>query len=161
MAGKVDNSDLRQKIALRNRMFNYPVSAKKCLELFSGAGEIRRAFWDKAVESVYSVDCEKKGAHLNLVADSFSLAHLSPNFEIIDCDAYGVVLPLIKEMATLRTGRQLYFFTDGGEVQNKHRGESYYSVKRLIQEMNPSDYLIEYSRFANRVAYGLIYFDNV
>lgn len=161
MAGKIDNSDLRQKVALRNRLFNYPVSTKKCLELFSGTGEIRTAFWDKAVESVYSVDIENKGCHLDLISDSFSLAYLSPNFEIIDCDAYGVVLPLIKEMAMLRNSRQLYFFTDGGEVQNKHRGKNYYSVKKMIEEMNPTDYLIEYSRFASRVVYGLIYFENV
>lgn len=159
MHGKVDNSDLLQKIRIRSKIFEYDIKIESCLEYFSGKGVLREAFWNKICEKVFSIDIENTGTHLDLVSDSFKLAELSVNYQIIDCDAYGVVLPFVAKMAKMRNSPQIYFFTDGGEVQNKHK-PGIYSVEDLVKSMQPTDYKIETSSFANRVKYGLIYFDN-
>lgn len=161
VAEKFDNSDIKQKIVLRNELFNYPVSRAACLEFFSGAGTLRRLFWQNVVDKVVSVDKANRGIHIDIVADSFYKPELSVDYEIIDCDAYGQVIPLIAACAEMRKSRQLYFFTDGGEKGNRYkRGVDKYFVETEVLRLNPADYKIEQCRHSQHVKYGLVFFES-
>lgn len=130
--GKWDAMRLAQKIAWRNRLFSLAKPPYRVIEYFAGAGYVTEAFWIKAASDIacYELD-EKKVATLHAKfgdnpavsithADAFDRLDDSADYEVVDCDAYGIVIDMVSEiLKRSQTEHKVIFFTDGTLAQEK------------------------------------------
>jgi len=167
----VDNAVLRQKIAVRiavrNEFFNRFGSLRVPLavDFFAGEGTIAQAFWSQVAQRVECVDMD--GEKLRSIqkpniathcGDNTRLLHLADDAQVIDCDAYGLVLPFIKLLLARKARSQtLIFFTDGTpKVQKKRGGLQEFDAQ--IESLGASEFHFEKSHQSN-VLYGWLWFE--
>lgn len=110
-----DNSDLRHKIDLRHRaLAALGRRPGLVLELFAGEGTLTRLLWRHAADRVVAVERDRQkalriaGAEV-IVDDNAVALHLAAEADLIDCDAYGLVMPLVERLPA----GKLVVFTDG------------------------------------------------
>lgn len=123
---------LAQKIAWRNRLFSLWPGPYRVVEYFAGWGNLTAAFWAKAAACVscYEIDEKKVNvlrdkfagqAHISIThADAFDHIDAGADVEVVDCDAYGIVIDMMNEiLKRSQTPRKVIFFTDGTLSQEK------------------------------------------
>lgn len=130
-----DNSDLRQKIAIRHAALKHlGRKPEVVLEYFAGEGVMTRLVWAAAARIVISVEKNGdksaliNGASTVITGDNNDYIHLANDACIIDCDAYGLVMPFISKLPS----NKLVVFTDG----TLYAGTKNYSlIKKLKDDM--------------------------
>lgn len=164
-----DNSDLHQKIRIRNNVFKYVenIDNKTCLEYFAGNGNLTN-FWVKICKNVISIEKEKD--KLNSIKNYTNLQKINENniryidlskdIEIIDCDAYGLVTDFIKQILDVnQIKKKIIFFTDGYYKVQKKKNFLISSFDEKLKECNPAYYYYEKATSGN-VYYGYLYFEH-
>jgi precorrin-6B methylase 2 len=151
-----DNGDLAHKIDIRNRAISaLGYSPNLIIDFFAGEGVISYLFWQANAKKIICVEnnAEKakkidiKNARV-VVGDNKSFISLASDADIIDCDAYGLVMPFIE----LLPKNKFVIFTDGSLVkQNK----VFKAVKEFYSKADEllKDFVIEKSITGN-VFYG-------
>lgn len=117
-----DNSDLRQKVAIRHAALKHlGRKPEVVLEYFAGEGVMTSLVWSVAASAVISVEKDGnksaliKGASTIITGDNNNYIHLANDACIIDCDAYGLVMPFISRLPS----NKLVVFTDGSLERSK------------------------------------------
>lgn len=129
-----------QKVAVRHKALKaLGRRPALVLDMFAGEGLMTQMLWSVAADKVICIekDGEKaakiSGASQVIVGDNADFLHLAEHADIIDCDAYGLVMPLIKRLPI----GKLVVFTDG-TLYAKTRNHSLYArftkdTKRLFR----------------------------
>lgn len=157
-----DNSDIKQKLALRNQVFNFDINTNEVIEYFAGEGQMTK-FWQNISEKITCIDTDLKklelikSENLTLInGDNKNYLHLSKNVELIDCDSYGLVLDFVKDILEISETNKLIFFTDGSPRYFKSLKLKKNDFEDKIKALKPTQYHYEHSNQGN-VYYGFIY----
>lgn len=128
-----DNSDLRQKIAIRHAALKHlGRKPEVVLEYFAGEGVMTNMLWSAVASAVISIEKDGnkaaliKGASTVITGDNNNYIHLANDACIIDCDAYGLVMPFISKLPS----NKLVVFTDG----TLYAGTKNYSLIKKLKD---------------------------
>lgn len=159
----IDNSNINQKIAIRQKGLSLLKSSQfDVLDMYAGVGIITNTFWAKVAKNVYC--CEKENGKFisnaeNVIlfeGDNSEKIHISEHFEVIDLDAYGLVLKKIKDISKIKqTKERLIFFTEFNPIAYKKNWQ--YDFMLELLKLNPTGIFIEKAS-NSAVLYGYIYF---
>lgn len=130
--GTWDAINLREKIAWRNKLFSLVKPPYHVVEYFTGYGHVTEGFWAKTAATVDCFELDDKkvtelhrkfGSNPNISithADAFDHLDACADIEVVDCDAYGIVIDMMAEiLKNSQTERKVIFFTDGTLTQEK------------------------------------------
>lgn len=110
-----DNADLEKKIEVRQKSLDLlGYRPRLVIDAYSGEGVIANLFWRANADKVICIEKSKTKAELNpmsdvIIDDNINHIHLFSEADIIDCDAYGLSMPLIEKIPT----GKIVVFTDG------------------------------------------------
>lgn len=133
----MDNSDLMNKIAVRHealkRLGRRP---SLVVDMFAGEGNMTHSVWNIAADRVICIekDADKASqirADEVYVGDNRDHLQLTKNACIIDCDAYGLVMPLIE----LLPSNKLVVFTDGSLERSKFIRKELINFRKDVSRM--------------------------
>lgn len=150
----MDNSDLMSKIAVRHealkRLGRKPALV---LDMFAGEGGMTHSVWNVAADRVICIEKDAdKAAKIQraevIVGDNRDHLHLADDACIIDCDAYGLVMPLIKRLPS----GKMVVFTDGTAYAKKKNASLGFRFERDLRTVF-SEYECELSG-GETVCYG-------
>lgn len=149
----MDNSDLMQKVAIRhNALKALGRRPELVLDMFAGEGKITNMFWAANADSVICIEKDEKkatnitGACSVIVGDNLNYIYLSESADIIDCDAYGRVMPLIEMLPK----NKLVVFTDGSLYASK---KNYSLAAKFVKDTKRLFSYCEYSESRGATAY--------
>lgn len=117
-----DNESLALKLEVRNAALKH--LGKKpnlVLDMFAGEGVISKMLWCGISDHVICIEKDaKKASKITnkaqvIIGDNSESINLAENAEIIDCDAYGMVMDLIKKLPK----NKIVVFTDGTPMKAK------------------------------------------
>lgn len=147
-----DNADIAHKINIRHRalsMLNQKPNL--VIDAYAGSGVVSSMLWSTVSKKVICIEKDKN--KLNKInkeniekinGDNRQYIHLMNDADIIDCDAYGLVMPFIK----LLPKNKLIVFTDGTPTKQKKVFNAdkifWHNVNLLLR-----DYVIEKSISSN------------
>lgn len=152
----MDNSDFRQKILVRQKGLALLPSPLKIVDMYAGEGNISRYLWskmsvdltciEKDPDKVKNIDfaktiCDDNMNHLALTSDA----------DIVDMDAYRLVLKPIREVLNASVTTKLIFFTESNPF-SKH----IFATIEEILKMDITSFWIEKCN-SSSVFYGYIY----
>lgn len=132
-----DNSDFATKILMRQRALAYrPI--RLVVDYFAGEGLITSRLWRHISERVICIERDKnkamriKGDNIQVIAgDNSDHIGIAKDADIIDCDAYGLVMPFIERIRA-SGAKPFVFFTDGTpEKQRKVRNADSEFMRKL------------------------------
>jgi tRNA G26 N,N-dimethylase Trm1 len=155
----IENSDLQQKIAVRQKGLCYTAAPYNVLDLYAGSGVITERLWSKIAKKVVCVEKQQGKLKLNLqnvechTSSNDSFLCRTQDFNVIDCDAYGMVAPVLKKIINLAANGSVVFFTEFNPVRAKHnwQGEFVNSV------MSPKIRGLYYEKASNsQTIYGYL-----
>ena len=151
-----DNSDIHSKILLRNKVFEDLDSIERVLDYYCGQCNIANMFWSKVANKVICIDKKKQindiAKNINrIIGDNNSYIYMSKNETVIDCDAYGIVMPFIKKIANISNVPKIVFFTDGTPTKSIRMKNADNEFKRGIDLINP--YFCKYEKNMIGTAY--------
>lgn len=109
-----DNADLSYKLEIRQRAVELLGRRPRLIiDAYSGTGVIANMFWRANADEVICIEKSAPQARLNpmqvIVGNNNDYTHLFADADIIDCDAYGLVMPLIEKIPS----GKVVVFTDG------------------------------------------------
>lgn len=119
-----DNGDLAHKIDIRNRAISaLGYSPNLVIDFYAGEGVISSLFWQANAKKIICVENNtEKAKKIDIknacvvIGNNKRFISLANDADIIDCDAYGLVMPFIE----LLPKNKLVIFTDGSLVK-QHR----------------------------------------
>lgn len=147
-----DNADIAHKIDIRHRALSVlNAELKLVVDAYCGEGVISRLLWQSVCEKIICIDKDKnKLSKININksqvihGDNRKYIHMMNDADIIDCDAYGLVMPFIE----LLPKNKLVVFTDGTPTKQKRvfnaDNQFWLNVKLSLR-----DYVIEKSISGN------------
>jgi hypothetical protein len=149
-----DNSDFFRKIAIRQDLLRRVGRVGIVADCYAGGGEITQILWshvadkvvciDKNAAKLASFDCRNAEKHCG---DNLELTHLLHECDLFDCDAYGLVMPLIKRIATFAGGKPVVF-TDGTPEKGRKLYAAFSAFEKDCRAVF-SDYAYERSAAGN------------
>ncbi len=155
-----DNSDLQRKIQIRQKgVLLMRTTPLYCCDLYAGEGKITDLFWRHICKDVVAV--EKTHGKFMVQAENILLMEQDnrtvelDGFNIFDADAYGMVFPMLKKIASL-SGERLVCFTEFNPVLHKQQ-EWISKFLFQISELDPSALFFEKAKFSAAL-YGFLYF---
>lgn len=153
----MDNSDLRQKILVRQKALKLIPSPNKIIDMYAGEGFISKYLWSKLNSQLICIDKERKKINKidfakTIVGDNNNYIDLTKNADIVDLDAYGLVIKTLKKVLDVSENTKVICFTESNPFN-----KSVYSIISQILEMNIHSFWIEKSHSSN-VYYGFIYY---
>ncbi len=143
-----DNSDFQDKIMLRNKVFEYFTTIDNVIDFYSGQCVISNKLWSNISKTVTCIDKKQQTGEINgnitrIVGDNNNYINLSSN--VIDCDAYGLVMPFIKKIIKNNDDHKVIFFTDG----TPSRQRKFKNAEKEFKEHIESIKKLEYDFFLN------------
>jgi len=137
-----DNSDLQAKIMLRSRFIDRLPQGFTVVDFFAGEGVLAQTFWLHNAGRVICVEKDaSKAAAVTapmidvIVADNRSVIDLAAGADVIDCDAYGLVMPFIRLLAGAGCSGKRVFFTDGTPHKARRVVSAHRDFKRDCGEL--------------------------
>ena len=116
-----DNESLMLKIQIRNKALKYFGGRPNLvLDMFAGECVITKMLWRGISNHVICIEKDEKkptkvdGVDL-IIGDNRDYIDLAYDADIIDCDAYGLVLGLIEKLPS----KKVVVFTDGTPVKSR------------------------------------------
>lgn len=153
----IDNSDLQQKLNVRKKGLVLLPNPSLIVDMYAGEGHISRALWskfnarliciEKEWEKVSKIDfpseiiCDDNRKHIELAAKA----------DIVDLDAYGLVMKNVQDVLNANDKTQLLFFTEANPFSK--------FISKTVEEIIKLDitsFWIEKSK-QSHVYYGYIY----
>lgn len=156
-----DNSDFAAKILMRQRALVYrPI--RLVVDYYAGEGLITLRLWRHIAQRVICIERdEKKARRIKaenvqvIVGNNTDYVCLAKDADIIDCDAYGLVMPFI-ERVRLSGATPFAFFTDGTPEKQRKVHRAYADFAQKLSE-NLIDFYFEKSLGGNAYyGYGRI-----
>lgn len=135
-----DHSDLYQKIALRDAAMGQS-SPRHVLDCYAGEGVIAGMLWLSRAASVTCIERNPaKAARIDprarvIVGDNRDHVSIAADADVIDCDAHGLVTPLIERIAGLARPGTLVIFTDGSPSAAKRWRAAERSSRRKLTDL--------------------------
>lgn len=136
-----DNADLQHKLRLRSEALG-DCRPGLVLDAFAGEGTITRMLWRHVANRVICIEQSAakarcvEGAEV-VVGDNRQHLALAAGAEVIDCDAYGLVMPFIERIAPHAASGALVVFTDGTPVKARKvpaaKREFWVTAERLLR----------------------------
>lgn len=148
-----DNADLAKKIEIRQRAIELlGYRPKLVIDAYSGEGVIASMFWRANADRVICIEKSKSKARTNpmpniVIDDNTNHTHLFEHADIIDCDAYGLSMPLIEKIPS----GKMVVFTDGTPEKARKVYKAWREFKSDFDRLLTGEYFISSS--AN-VIYG-------
>lgn len=153
----MDNSDFNQKIKVRQKGLALLPNPSTIVDMYAGEGHISRSFWSKLNAELTCIDKEQWKIDLidfdcvKICDDNRNHIGLASNADIVDLDAYGLVMKNIKDILSASKKTQLIFFTESNPFCK--------FMSKVVDEIIKLDitaFWIEKSNQSN-VFYGYIY----
>lgn len=120
-----DHSDYQSKIFVRQKGLALIKPPYRVIELYAGAGVLTQNLWLKVADEVLSIEREPdkfKLSHPNLTTITENCTyHIDKiaNYNVIDCDAYGLVLPVLLKCIDHANPGSIIFFTEFNPIRYK------------------------------------------
>ena len=119
-----DNADLQHKLRLRSQALGDHRPAL-VIDAYAGEGVITGMLWRHVAKRVVCIEqsaakAQRIASHARVevvVGDNREQLALVAAAEVIDCDAYGLVMPYIERVARHARPGTLVVFTDGTPVK--------------------------------------------
>lgn len=120
-----DNSDIARKLEIRQMGISLIQPPFSVLDMYSGEGHITSQLWSKIAQSVVCIEKEKnkfscKQSHVSLINDDcrkhYDLCRL---FNVIDCDAHGMVAPVLEQVIEQCRRDTIIFFTEFNPILHR------------------------------------------
>ena len=153
----MDNSDFNQKIAVRQKGLNLLPNPVSIVDMYAGEGHISRSLWSKLNANLTCIDKEQWKVDkldfdcVKICDDNRNYIELASESDIVDLDAYGLVMKNIKNILSKSNKTQLLFFTESNPFCK--------FMSKVVDEIIKLDitaFWIEKSNQSN-VFYGFIY----
>ena len=153
----MDNSDFNQKIAIRQKGLKLLPNPVLVVDFYAGEGHLSRSLWSKLNANLTCIekeqwkvdkidfDCKK------ICDDNRNHIALASKADIVDLDAYGLVLKNLRDVLNASTKTQLIFFTESNPFCK--------FMSKVVDEIIKLDitaFWIEKSNQSN-VFYGYVY----
>lgn len=153
----MDNSDFNQKIKVRQKGLKLLPNPSEIVDFYAGEGHVSRSIWSKLNASLTCID--KEQSKLNKIDFECSKIcddnrnHISKavHADIVDLDAYGLVMKNLKSILSQSKKTQLIFFTESNPFCK--------FMSKVVDELIKLDitaFWIEKSNQSN-VFYGYVY----
>lgn len=152
----MDNSDFRQKILVRQKGLLLLPNPKKIVDMYAGEGNISKFLWsklnadltciEKDFEKIKKIDFAK-----TINDDNINHIDLTIDADIVDMDAYRLVMKPLKMVLNASKKTKLIFFTESNPF-SKH----IYATIEEILKLDITSFWIEKCNSSN-VYYGFIY----
>lgn len=148
-----DNADLAQKIAIRQKALALlGCKPRLVIDAYSGEGVIAKMLWSVVADQLICIELDAKKAKLNpfdvLIGDNNNFVELFFDADVIDCDAYGLVMPLIEKIPS----GKLVVFTDGTPEKARKVFSAYRDFRNNFNRLLHSGEFIQSE--AGNVIYG-------
>lgn len=153
----MDNSDFNQKLRIRQKglaLFPNPVSI---LDFYAGEGHLSRSLWSKLNAKLTCIEKEQWKVDrldfdcIKICDDNANHIDLALKSDVVDLDAYGLVMQNLKEIVTKGKSPQLVFFTESNPFSRQM-----IKVVEQIISWDVTSFWIEKSNQSN-VFYGFVY----
>ena len=114
----MDNSDFNQKIAVRQKGLKLLPNPISIVDFYAGEGHLSRSFWSKLNAELTCIEKEQWKVDkidfdcVKICDDNRNYIGLAANADIVDLDAYGLVMKNIKDILSTSKKTQLIFFTE-------------------------------------------------
>jgi hypothetical protein len=153
----MDNSDFNQKIAVRQKglkLLSKPISI---IDFYAGEGHLSRSFWSKLNAKLTCIEKEQWKVDkidfdcIKICDDNINYIELAATADIVDLDAYGLVMKNIRDILNASSKTQLLFFTESNPFCK--------FMSKVVEELIKLDitaFWIEKSNQSN-VFYGYVY----
>lgn len=132
-----DNSDFFRKIALRQQALReYSHERFTVADCYAGTGEITQHYWSIAAQQVLCIEQHQdKARHISGANVTVKIGR-NVDFlaeiiacDVIDCDAYGLVMPFVRKLKQAGGSSKLIIFTDG----TPEKGRKVYSAFKTFK----------------------------
>lgn len=142
-----DNSDIQQKINVRKKGLSLRNGEFSVLDMYAGEGHITNILWSKVAQKVKCI--EKEPGKLKLSISNVECVEGDNNlfisdagqYEVIDCDGYGLTQYLIKKLIPECRPNTLIFFTEFNPIRvNKNWENEFinsmlsYNIRAIYKE---------------------------
>lgn len=153
----MDNSDFNQKIAIRQKGLKLLPNPKTIVDMYAGEGHLSRSLWSKLGANLTCIEKEQCKIDkldfdcIKICDDNRNHIELASKADIIDLDAYGLVMKNLKDILNTNKKTQLIFFTESNPFCK--------IMSKVVDEIISLDitcFWIEKSNKSN-VFYGFIY----
>jgi len=114
----MDNSDFNQKIAIRQKGLKLLPNPITIVDFYAGEGHISRNLWSKLNASLTCIEKEQWKVDkldfdcIKICDDNRNHIELASKADIIDLDAYGLVMKNLHDILKKNNKTQLIFFTE-------------------------------------------------
>ena len=135
----IDNSDIQQKIKIRQRGLTLINSPFLVLDMYAGTGTITKILWSKVAEKVKCIEKEKGKLQIDsdrvesVFGDNADFIFEAKNYNVIDCDAYGLVIYFLKKLIPECKKDTIIFFTEFNPIRVKNNWQ--YEFLQQLSEM--------------------------
>jgi RNA-binding protein YlmH len=153
----MDNSDFNQKIAVRQKGLALLPNPSKIVDMYAGEGHISRSFWSKLNAELTCIEKEQWKVDkldfdcVKICDNNKKYVDLASKADIVDLDAYGLVMKILRDILNANKKTQLIFFTESNPFCK--------FMSKVVDELITLDitcFCIEKSKQSN-VFYGFIY----
>lgn len=151
----IDNSDIKQKIQLRKKGMSLITTPSLIVDMYAGEGLISDSFWRHYNCNLILIEKEEYKANKIkfgqvIVGDNKKHLEKTKFADVVDCDAYGLVFNLIKDIVYISENKKIIFFTES----NPFTKSIYKSIDSIL-ELKPDAFWIEKSNNSS-VFYGYL-----
>ena len=153
----MDNSDFNQKIKVRQKGLVLLPNPKTIVDMYAGEGHLSRNFWSKLNAELTCIEKEQWKIDkidfdcTKISSDNRKHIKLAATADIVDLDAYGLVMKNIQDILNTSSKTQLLFFTESNPFCK--------FMSKIVEELIKLDitaFWIEKSNKSN-VFYGYVY----
>ena len=153
----MDNSDLNQKIAIRQKGLKLLPDPKSIVDMYAGEGHMSRLLWSKLNARLTCIEKEQRKINkidfdcVKICDDNRNHIELASKSDIIDLDAYGLVMKNMRDILESNNKKQLIYFTESNPFSKY--------MSKVVEELITLDvtaFWIEKSNQSN-VFYGYVY----
>ena len=159
-----DVSKNRQKWKIRQAALSkYPhLNKKEVLEVFAGWGNMTQ-YWSQIADTLYVNDIDESKMESIIQPNVIKLSkdyrdveiiEMSKEIEVVDCDAFGLIMNYVKRLCEVSQVDKLIFFTDG--IKKRAKALKRINIERYFHNYNYDDLYYESSDMGE-VFYGYIY----
>jgi len=152
----MDNSDIRQKLLVRQKGLTLLPNPKLIVDMYAGNGTISNLLWshlnakliciEKEQDKISNIDfCE------TICGNNVDYIELTKDADVVDMDAYRLVMKPLKQVLEASTKTKLIFFTES----NPFSKDINFTINQILK-LDITCFWIEKCNYSN-VFYGFVY----
>lgn len=156
----IDNSNINQKINIRQKGLFLATTPFYVIDMFAGEGLISKIFWNKISKNLIIIEQEQSKIDkinfdcIKICGDNRNYIELTKNCNIVDLDAYGLLFDskIINKILEYSECDKLIYFTESNPFSKKIE----HTIFKIL-ELNPDCFFIEKANNSS-VFYGYMFF---